>query len=178
MGYASDQPAKHGPFGHLYLHTIMMVLASIIATSFVILLLFSLSPHVFASTPPILGRGRGSRRLLPIFVRHQPRYRPTQWLLHVHEGVSQHAHTIVFAVVGRPVRLSCLCPVLPLQPAAPAHGHSREPTDARRRGYGRVGLAPGFSSCVPPRRTRWRLPRLGYLDDDESRAKILYNKGQ
>jgi hypothetical protein len=43
--------------------------------------------------------------------------------------------TIVFAVVGRPVRLSSLRPVLPPQPAAPAHGRSREPTDARRRGY-------------------------------------------
>jgi hypothetical protein len=52
---------------------------------------FSLSPHVSASTPPILGRGRGSKRPLPIFVRHQPRHQPAQCLLHVHEGVSQHA---------------------------------------------------------------------------------------
>jgi hypothetical protein len=29
-------------------------------------------------------------------------------------------------------------------------------------GTGRVGLAPGLSSCVPLRRTRWRLPHLGY----------------
>jgi hypothetical protein len=29
-----------------------------------------------------------------------------------------------------------LRPVLPPQPAAPAHGRSREPTDACRRGYG------------------------------------------
>lgn len=49
----------------------------------------------------ILGRGCGSRRLLSVFVRHQPRHRPAQWLLHVHEDVSQHARTIV----GRPVRL-------------------------------------------------------------------------
>jgi hypothetical protein len=49
----------------------------------------------------ILGRGCGSRRLLPVFVRHQPRHRPAQWLLHVHEDVSQHARTII----GRPVRL-------------------------------------------------------------------------
>jgi hypothetical protein len=80
-----------------------------------------------------------------------------------------------FAVVGRPVRLPGLRFVLPPQPAALAYGHSREPTDARRRGYERVGLAPGFSSCVPPRRTRWRLPRLGYLGDDESRSEILDN---
>jgi hypothetical protein len=53
-----------------------------------------------------------------------------------HENVSHHAHTIVFAVVGRPVRLLGLRPVLPPQPAALAHGRSRESTDARRRGYG------------------------------------------
>jgi hypothetical protein len=33
------------------------------------------------------------------------------------------------------VRLADLCPVLTPQPAAPAHGRSHEPTDARRRGY-------------------------------------------
>jgi hypothetical protein len=65
---------------------------------------FSLSPHASASAP-ILGRGRGSKRLLPVFVRHQPRHRPAQWLLHVHEDVLQHTCTIVFAIVGRPVRL-------------------------------------------------------------------------
>jgi hypothetical protein len=86
-------------------------------------------------------------------------------------------HTIVFAVVELPVRLPSLRPVLPPQPAAPAHGRSREPTDARRRGYGRVGLSPGFSSCVSSRRTRCRLPHLGYLGDDESRSEILDNQG-
>jgi hypothetical protein len=85
---------------------------------------------------PILGRGCGSRRLLPVFVRHQPRNRPTQWLLHVHEYVSQHARTIVFAIIGRPVHHPSLHPVLPPQLAALAHGHSRELTDARRRRYG------------------------------------------
>jgi hypothetical protein len=82
---------------------------------------------------PFLGRGRGSRRMLPVFVQHQLRHRPAQWLLHVHEDVSQYARTIVFAVVGRPVRLPGLSPILPPQPTA--HGRSREPTDALRRGY-------------------------------------------
>jgi hypothetical protein len=85
---------------------------------------------------PILDKWGRSRRLLPVFVRHQPRHRVVQWLLHVHEDVSYHARTIVFAVVGRPVRLSGLRPVLTPQSAAPAHGRSRESTDARRRGYG------------------------------------------
>ena len=135
MGRASGRLARHDPFGHLYLRTIMMVLASVATTSFAVLLIFSL-PSCLRFAPPILGRGRGSRRLLPVFVRHQPRHRLAQWLLHVHEDVSHHARTIVFAVVGRPVRLPGLRPVLPPQPAAPAHGRSREPTDARRRGYG------------------------------------------
>jgi hypothetical protein len=74
---------------------------------------------------PILSRGRGSRRLLPVFVRHHPRRRPAQWLLHVREDVSQHARTIVFAVVGRPVRLPSLRPVLPPQPAAPPRSQPR-----------------------------------------------------
>jgi hypothetical protein len=43
MGRASGRLARHGPFDHLYLHTITMVLASVATTSFVILLLFSLS---------------------------------------------------------------------------------------------------------------------------------------
>jgi hypothetical protein len=34
-----------------------------------------------------------------------------------------------------------------------------------------------FLRCVPPRRTRWRLPHLGYLGDEESRSKILDNQG-
>jgi hypothetical protein len=58
---------------------------------------------------PNLARGR----LLLVFVRHQPRHRLAQWLLHVHEDVSYHARTIVFTVVGRLIRLSCLRPVLP-----------------------------------------------------------------
>jgi hypothetical protein len=84
---------------------------------------------------PILGRGRRSMCLLPVFVRHQPRHRLAQWLLHVHEYVSHHVCTIVITVIGRPVRLPGIRLVLPPQPAALAHGRSREPTDARRRGY-------------------------------------------
>jgi hypothetical protein len=59
-----------------------------------------------------------------------------QWLLPVHEDVSQHVSTIIFVVVGRHVRFPSLRPILPSQPTTPAHGRSREPTDARRRGYG------------------------------------------
>jgi hypothetical protein len=41
----------------------------------------------------------------------------------------------------------------------------------------RVSLAPCLSSCVPPRRTWWRLPHLVYLGDEKSRSKILDNQG-
>jgi hypothetical protein len=85
---------------------------------------------------PILGRRRRSMCLLPVFVWHQPRHRLVQWLLHVHEDVSLHACIIVLAIVGCPVHLPSLHPVLRPQPAAPAHGRSREPTDARQHGYG------------------------------------------
>jgi hypothetical protein len=44
-------------------------------------------------------------------------------------------------------------------------------------GTGRVGHAPDLSPCVPSRRTWWRLPRLGYLGDEESRSEILDNQG-
>jgi hypothetical protein len=84
---------------------------------------------------PILGRGRGSRHFLPIFVRQQSQRRSTQWLLHVHENFSHHARTIVFVIVGCPVRLLGLRPVLRSH-AAPAHSRNRDTTDARRRGYG------------------------------------------
>jgi hypothetical protein len=125
----------------------------------------------------IPNRGRRSWRLLPVFVRHQPRHRLAQWLLHVHEDVSHHARTIVFAVVGRLVRLPSLRPVLPPQPIAPVHGRSREPTDTRRSGYGASRSCSWPFSCVPSRRTWWRLPRLGYLSDEESRSEILDNQG-
>jgi hypothetical protein len=172
MGRGSGRPSRHDSFDHLYLRTIMMVLVSSATTSFAILPSF-LSPLM--SPPPrhpILGRGRESRRLLPVFVRQQPRHRPTR-LLHVHEDVSQHARTIVFAVVKRPVRLSVLRPVLPPQPTVKAASRP----SLVDTGTGRLGLASGLSSCVPPRRTRWCLPRLGYLGDEESRSEILDKQG-
>jgi hypothetical protein len=41
----------------------------------------------------------------------------------------------------------------------------------------RVDHAPDLSLCVPSRRTWWRLPRLGYLGDEESGSDILDNQG-
>jgi hypothetical protein len=55
MVRASGRPTRHSPFGHLYIRTIMMVLASVAATSFIILLLFSR-----ASTTPFSAEGVGA----------------------------------------------------------------------------------------------------------------------
>jgi hypothetical protein len=125
----------------------------------------------------IRGTERWSRRLLPAFVQHQPRHRPTQWLLHVHEDVSQYARTIVFAIVGRLIRLPGLRPILPPQPTAPLTVAAASRPMLFNAGTERVGLATALSSCVPPRRILWCLPRLGYLGDEESRSEILDNQG-
>jgi hypothetical protein len=62
MGRASDRLARHGSFGHLYLHTIMMVIALVATTSFAILLLFSLPSclHLRAITFSTKGVGAGA----------------------------------------------------------------------------------------------------------------------
>ncbi|PWZ08175.1 hypothetical protein Zm00014a_017518 [Zea mays] len=178
MGRASGRLTRHGPFDHLYLRTIIMVLASVATTLFAILLLFSPPPLMPPpSRHPILGRGRRSRRLLPVVVRHQPQHRLTQWLLHVHEDVSHHARAIVFTVVGRPVRLPGLCPILPPHPAASTHGRSREPTDARRCG---CEASPSCSWPFSMRAVEEDMvapATLRYLGDEESRSEILDNQG-
>jgi hypothetical protein len=88
----------------------------------------------------------------PPRIRPTPALTPTRavWLLHVHKDVSHYARTIVFAIVGCPVRLPGLRPILPSQPAALAHGRSRELTDARQRGYGvsRSSSLPFFVRAI------------------------------
>jgi hypothetical protein len=61
MGRASDRLARHDSSGHLYLHTIMMVLASVATTSFVILFLFSLpSACLHLRTTPFSAKSVGA----------------------------------------------------------------------------------------------------------------------
>jgi hypothetical protein len=57
MGHASSRLARHDPFGHLYLRTIMMVLASVATTSFVILLIFSLPSCLHLRATPFSAEG-------------------------------------------------------------------------------------------------------------------------
>jgi hypothetical protein len=60
MGRAPGQDAKQSPFDHLYLRTIMMVLASVVTTSFAILLLFSLSTCLRLRATPFWVEGVGA----------------------------------------------------------------------------------------------------------------------
>ena len=60
MGRASGRLARHDPFGHLYLRTIMMVLASVATTSFAILLLFSLPSCLHLRATPFSAEGVGA----------------------------------------------------------------------------------------------------------------------
>ena len=60
MSHASGRPVRHGPFGYLYLRTIMMVLALVAATSFAILLLFSLPSCLHLRTTSFSAEGVGA----------------------------------------------------------------------------------------------------------------------
>jgi hypothetical protein len=60
MGRAPGQPTRHGPFGHLYLRTIMMVLALVAATSFAILLHFSILSCLRLCATPFLAEVVGA----------------------------------------------------------------------------------------------------------------------
>jgi hypothetical protein len=148
-----------------------MVLASVTATSFPILLLFSL-PHASTSAPPH-SRQRAWEQMPPPRIRltltravaiARPRGRFTTCTHHhFHRRWKSHSSSR-----PSPCSSSPTC--------CPAHGRKRELTGACRRGYGRVGLAPGLSPCVSSRRTRWRLPRLGYLGDEEYRCHTQFWK--
>jgi hypothetical protein len=128
MGHASGRLTRHSPLGHQYLHTIMMVLASVVTTPFVILLPFSLPLCLHLHATQFLAEGIGAGAFSPYSS-------DTSLDTDSHSGYCTCAPSF-FAVVGRPVCLPGLRPVLPLQPAAPIHDSNREPTDARRRGYG------------------------------------------
>jgi hypothetical protein len=126
---------------------------------------------------PILGREHRSRRLLPVFVRHQPRHQLAQWLLHVHEDISHHACTIVLSS-SNVLRLSSLRHVLPPQPVAPPTVASTSRLALFDAGTGRVGHAYGLSPCVSSKRTWWRLPCLGYLRNESSGLRYCITKAR
>jgi hypothetical protein len=60
MGRVPGRSTRHSPFGHLYLNMIMMVLASVAATSFAILLLFFLPSCLCLRATPFSAEGMGA----------------------------------------------------------------------------------------------------------------------
>jgi hypothetical protein len=126
---------------------------------------------------PILDRGCRSRHLLLVFVRHQPRHRLVQWLLYVHEDVSHHTRTIIFAVVGRLVHLPCLRPVLPpnLLPSPTIAAASRPTLVDAGTGESVTLLAFLHACCRGGYGGACHAG--GYLSDEESRSEILDNYG-
>jgi hypothetical protein len=135
MDRASDRLAKHGPFVHLYLRTIMMVLASVVTTLFTILLIFSLPSCLYLRTTSFsaesVGAGASSRirpTLAPTPTRTVaitcPQGRFTSYAHHRFRRRRTSRSSFQPSSCSSSLTF---CPV---------HGRSREPTDARRRGYG------------------------------------------
>jgi hypothetical protein len=60
MGRDSYRLARHNPFGHLYIRTIMVVIALVATTSFVILLLFSLPSCLHLRATPFSAEDVGA----------------------------------------------------------------------------------------------------------------------
>jgi hypothetical protein len=155
----------------------MMVLASVAATSFVILLLFSLPSSLRLRATPFSAEGVGADTSSPYSSDANPDtdlrsgYCTSTRTFHNMCAPSFSPSSDVPFVFSA-FALFFLPNLLP----SPTVAAASRPTlvDA---GTGRVGLPPGLSSCVPSRRTQWRLSRLGYLGDEESRSEILDNQG-
>ncbi|PWZ27799.1 hypothetical protein Zm00014a_002176 [Zea mays] len=112
----------------------MMVLASVAATSFSIQLLFSLLSCLCLRATPFSAEGVGACASSPYSSDTSPETDPRSGYC-TSTRMFHSLRTIVFAIVGRLVRLPGLRSVLPPQPVASAHGRSRKPTEAHRRGY-------------------------------------------
>ncbi|PWZ16035.1 hypothetical protein Zm00014a_004492 [Zea mays] len=152
-----------------------MVLASVATTSFAILLLFSLPSCFHLSTTPFSAEGVGACASSPYSSDTSPNtdsrsgYCTSTTTFHIMHAPSFSLSSDVPFVFPA----FALFFLLNLMPPPTVAAASR-PTlvDA---GTGRVSHAPALSPCVSSRRTWWRLPRLGYLGDEESRSEILDN---
>jgi hypothetical protein len=175
MGRASGRLARHGLFGHLYLHTIMMVLASVATTSFVILLLFSLPSCLHLRVIPFSTEGVGAGASSPYSFDTSPDtdsrsgYCMSTSTFHIMRAPSFSLSLDVLFVF--PVFALFFLPNL-LPPPTVAAASQPTLVDA---GTERVGHASGLSPCVLSMRTWWRLLHLGYLSDEESSSEILDN---
>ncbi|ONM33882.1 hypothetical protein ZEAMMB73_Zm00001d041872 [Zea mays] len=151
----------------------MLVLALVATTSFAILLLFSL-PSCLHLTPFSI-EGVGASASSPYSSDTSPDtdsrsgYCTSTWSFHImHTPSFSPSSDVPF--VFQAFAMFFLPNLLP--PSTIAAASRPMLVDAGTR---RVGHAPGLSPCVPSRMTWWRLPRLGYLSDEESRSKILDN---
>jgi hypothetical protein len=153
-----------------------MVLASVVATSFAILLLFSLPSCLRHRATPFSAEGVGagvssySSNTSP---DTDPRsgYCTSTRTFHCMRA-SSFSSSLDVSFIFPAFALYFLPNLLP--PPTVAAASQLMLFDV---GTGRVGLAPDLSSCVLPRRTRWCLPRLGYFGDEESRSEILDDQG-
>ncbi|PWZ06168.1 hypothetical protein Zm00014a_026810 [Zea mays] len=155
----------------------MMVIALVAITSFVILLLFSLPSCLHLHATPFSAEDAGACAFSPYSSNTSPDtdsrsgYCMSTRTFHIMRAPLFSPSSDVsfiypaFALFFHPN-------LLPLPTVAAAS----QPilVDA---GTTRFGHAPDLSPCVPSRRTWWRLPRLGYLSDEESRSEILDNQG-
>jgi hypothetical protein len=153
-----------------------MVLASIDATSFIIQLLFSLTSCLRLHATPFLAEGVGAGASSPYSSDTSPdtdQY--SGYCMSMRTFHSMHAPSFLPSSdvpFFFPAFTMFFLPNLLLPPTVAA---ASRPTlvDA---GTGRVGLAPGLSPCVPPRRTQWRLPRLGYMAMRSTRLRYWTTK--
>ena len=132
MGRASGRLARNSSFGHLYLRTIMMILVSVVTTSFAILLLFSLSSCLHLCATPFSTEGVGAGAYSPYSSDTDSRsgYCTSTKTFHIMRAPSFSPSSDISFVFSA-FALFFLPNLLP-----PAHGRSREPTDAYRREYG------------------------------------------
>jgi hypothetical protein len=175
MGRVSGRLAKHDPYGYLYLLTIMMVLASVATTSFIILLLFCVPSCLHLRATPFSAEGVGACASSPYSSDTSPNtesrsgYCTSTRTFHIMCAPSFSPSSdvsfffLAFALFFHP---NLLPPPTIAVASRPTLGDA---------GTGRVGHAPGLSPCVPSRMTWWRLPRLGYLSDEEFKSEILDN---
>jgi hypothetical protein len=173
MGCASDRLARHGSFDHLYLRTIMMVLALVATTSFAILLLFSLPSCLHLRATPFSAECVEACASFPYSsdTDSLSGYCMSTRTFHIMRTPSFSSSSDIPFIF--PAFALFFIPNLLPPPTVTA---TSRPTlvDA---GTAQVGHALGLSPCVPSRSTWWRLPHLGYLGDEESKSEILNNQG-
>jgi hypothetical protein len=177
MGRASDRLARHDPFGHLYIRTIIMVFDSVATISFVILLLFTLPSCLHLPVIPFSTERVGANASSPYSSDTSPdtdsrsgycTSTRTFHIMHAPSFLPSSDVPFVFPTFA----LFFLPNLLP----PPTIATASRPTlvDA---GMGRVGHAPRLFLCMSLRRAWWHLPRLGYLSDEKSGSEILDNYG-